>query len=552
VLSALNLGYRVSLVRAWSRFLDAASDPERAQASALRRALRRAEGTAFGAAHGLSRVRTLADFQSAVPIRGYDEVEPWIERVRAGEPRVLTREPPLVLEKSSGSTSASKYIPYTRSFLAELGAATGPWIASLLSAHPQLRSGSSYWSISPVARERERAPGGLPVGFEDDTEYFPPIVRRALRMLLPVPRGVARLPDIESCRHATLRYLLADEHLALISVWNPSFLVLLLEHARAHREKLARDIERGTISLSPDVQRSSGLTPTRADPARGRVVREALESLDLERLWPKLTLVSCWTDAAASLALPALARLLPPRVTIQGKGLLATEGVVSIPVPGVEAAVLAVGSHLLELAPADDPKAPAIPCARAEVGGRYRPILTTGSGLYRYDLGDIIEVVGRFRGTHRIRFVGRADGVSDLRGEKLSPARVGEVLARALAAHRIEPRFVMLAPIPGESPSYALLIDADARGLELRGMAAEVEDALREGHGYEHARALGQLEELRLVRVRDGTSRYEQALVARGAKAGNVKPAAIHAGRFWAEVFPEARDGRVAVTSELS
>jgi hypothetical protein len=42
------------------------------------------------------------------------------------------------------------------------------------------------------------------------------------------------------------------------------------------------------------------------------------------------------------------------------------------------------------------------------------------------------------------------------------------------------------------------------------------------------------------VRVADGARRFEAALVARGAKAGNVKPAALHAGLFWTEVFPEA------------
>ncbi|MBI3724941.1 GH3 auxin-responsive promoter family protein [bacterium] len=424
----------------------------------------------------------------------------------------------------------------------ELGAATGPWIASLLGAFPALRSGSSYWSISPVARREERTPGGARVGFEDDREYFPPLVRRALGVLLPVPPGVARLPDIESCRHATLRYLLADRHLALISVWNPSFLVLLLEHARAHGEALANDIERGTLALDPGLARASGLRPLPPDPARARVVRDALaRGLDLERLWPDLALVSCWTDAAASLALPSLVNLLPARVAIQGKGLLATEGVVSFPIPGGEGSVLAVGSHLLELFPEGDSGECAIPCSRAELGGRYRPILTTGGGLYRYDLGDIVEVVGRFRRTPRVRFVGRADGVSDLRGEKLSPARVGEVLARALARNRVEARFALVAPLLDETPAYALLIDSDSQDAALESTAQGMEDDLREAHAYDHARVLGQLDALRVVRVRDGARRFEQALVSRGAKAGNVKPASLHAGLFWPSVFPEAR-----------
>ena len=50
-----------------------------------------------------------------LPIVTYDDIEPFIERVCAGESNVLTSEPVLMVEKTSGSTAAAKYIPYTRS-----------------------------------------------------------------------------------------------------------------------------------------------------------------------------------------------------------------------------------------------------------------------------------------------------------------------------------------------------------------------------------------------------------------------------------------------------
>ncbi len=434
---------------------------------------------------------------------------------------MLSIEPPIAFEKSSGSTSASKYLPYTRSLLAEFAAATGPWIHDLLARRPAVARGSAYWSISPAARKEERTPGGVRVGLADDTEYFPPFVRRLLRVLLPVPPDVARLPDIDRCRDATLRHLFADPHLALISVWNPSFLTLLLEAGAARHDSIARDLD-----------------PRRADCVRAAFAVSGRP--DLRRLWPELALVSCWTDADAARALPALKRLLPPGVEIQGKGLLATEGVVSIPLLGHTGAVLAVASHVLELEPAGEPGARPLAPHEAEVGGRYLPILTTGGGHYRYRLGDVVEAIGRFRRTPRVRFVGRADGVSDQAGEKLSPGRVAAALAAAIAACGTVPTFALLAPTPGEPPASALYVEADADERARAALARELEARLREGHHYDGCRALGQLGPVAAVPVRDGALRYERALVARGAKAGDVKPACLHRGLFWREVFADA------------
>ncbi|MGE0713648.1 MAG: GH3 auxin-responsive promoter family protein [Planctomycetota bacterium] len=545
LLRALNEAYRLHLRPAWLRFAAAARDPAAAQAARLSAVLAGAAGTAFAREHGLSRVRTLADWQAAVPIRDYDELAPWIERVVRGEPLVLTREPPVVFEKSSGSTRASKYVPYPRAFLAEFGRATGPWLYDLLSRRPALRGGSSYWSISPVGSgPRERTPGGVPVGFEDDTEYFPRPVRRLLRALLPVPSAVARLERVEDCRYVTLRYLLADERLSFVSVWSPSFLTLLLEHARRHADRLADDLARGALR-PPGGRLSAGfgdLSPP--DPRRAALVREAFPPagpLRLERVWPRLRLVSCWCDAAAQAQVPALRALLPPAVELQPKGLLATEGVVSFPLLDRPGAVLAVDAHVLELQPADDPSARPLPPALAREGARYLPILSTSGGLYRYRLGDVVEVVGRYEATPLVRFVERADGVSDLAGEKLSPGRVGEALAAACAEVGARPDFALLAPRAGTPPGYRLFVDAALEPALRARLAAALETRLREGHHYDLCRRLEQLAPLDTAPVACGWARYERALVSRGMRAGDVKPACLRREPWWDEALaPEA------------
>src|SRR5580704_7845901 len=103
----------------------AQKNPAVAQAALLDRLLRANASSAYGQKFGFGRLRTAREFQSAVPIVGYEEIRPWVERIKAGEQAVLTEEPVLMLEKTSGSSSAAKYIPYTASLRREFQRAVG-------------------------------------------------------------------------------------------------------------------------------------------------------------------------------------------------------------------------------------------------------------------------------------------------------------------------------------------------------------------------------------------------------------------------------------------
>ena len=73
--------------------------------------------TAFGRDHELKNVRSYEDFKKAVPIRDYEELKPYIERIKAGEKSVLWPGRPAYFAKTSGTTSGAKYIPITRTSL---------------------------------------------------------------------------------------------------------------------------------------------------------------------------------------------------------------------------------------------------------------------------------------------------------------------------------------------------------------------------------------------------------------------------------------------------
>ncbi|HEX2081515.1 MAG TPA: GH3 auxin-responsive promoter family protein [Longimicrobium sp.] len=537
--------YRAAAAPASARFARALRDPAAAQAAILRRILHENRDTEFGRAHGFARIRTAADFRARVPLRDFAELEPWIRRAGDGEPNVLTAAPVRFVEPSGGTSGLSKEVPYTQPLLREFSAATLPWIADLLRGRPALRGGQAYWAVSPPARRRERTAGGVPVGMEHDSDYFPPVARALLDRSLGMPRAVSRIPELAACRRVTLRALLAMPELAMISVWSPSFLTLLAAALDEAWDDLLREVESGRLfvplepALRAELERALPPRPELAARLRRRFGRRAPR--DLGEVWPRLALISCWADGHAARALEGMRRRFP-RVEVQPKGLLATEGVVSIPLFCADAPVAAVTSHYLEWMPDGDDRALGV--HELEPGATYEVVLTTGGGLYRYRLKDRVWVEGRLERTPTLRFVGRADRASDLAGEKLTPELVEHVLARAAEQTGIHPPFALLAPAWDDPPRYRLYAEGSEDAV--RALAAAVERILLEAHHYALCRALGQLSSIEGVSVTDGERVYERVCTGRGQRAGSIKPPALDAGTEWAEAFGAPRAAEVA------
>ena len=74
----------------------------------------KARHTAFGKDHHFSEVRTYEDFKKAVPIRDYEDLKQYVERIKSGENDVLWPGKPAYFAKTSGTTSGVKYIPMSK------------------------------------------------------------------------------------------------------------------------------------------------------------------------------------------------------------------------------------------------------------------------------------------------------------------------------------------------------------------------------------------------------------------------------------------------------
>jgi hypothetical protein len=142
--------------------------------------------------------------------------------------------------------------------------------------------------------------------------------------------------------------------------------------------------------------------------------------------------------------------------------------------------------------------------------------------------------------TPLLSFQGRADRASDLAGEKLTPALAERAIADALRRTKLDAPFVMLAPSLEPTPHYRLYADVGPEQAER--LAAATEEQLCRAHHYALCRALGQLAAVRGVSARDAHRTYERACVARGQRAGAIKPPALECALGWQDAFEERRE----------
>ncbi len=520
----------------------------------LLRLLRRNANTEYGRKYAFGSIRTVAEYQSRAPLTSYDDYRPLIERICDGQASILTSEPALLLEPTSGSTAATKLIPYTAALKADFQRGVAPWIVDLYSRDPGLFGGQAYWSITPVARRERLTSGGLPIGFEEESEYLSRWQSALAASVFAVPPQVRLIDDMDSFRYVTLLFLLRSRRLALISIWNPTFLTLLTGRMQRWRPKLIEDIARGEIStpttIEPGLQAELRKLNS-PDPARAKEIEEIFRSCSApneihQRLWPRLRVISCWADANAAGYARELAELFP-QARVQGKGLLATEGFVSFPLHGRAGAALSIRSHFFEFLPVEDSSVGLkIDSARAmlahelKVGKKYSVVITTGGGLYRYQLRDIIEVVGHYAECPMLRFAGKDDQVSDWFGEKLNAIHVERILTEALRQAGVKPAFAMLACETACVPAaYTLFIEArEVEDRALLSISARIEGALRRNFHYNYCRELEQLGPLNVFRIESGASEaYLAACQSRGQRAGDIKPAPLSRLDGWSRVF---------------
>jgi len=535
-----------------SRLYDISSnDIQKFQDKILMTILRNNSRTLIGKKYGFSMLRDREDYRKSVPLSSYEDCSDYISAIMKGKKNILTKEEIIRLVPTSGSSSAKKLIPYTKSLLEEFRNGIFPWLYDLYTKN-NLYYGSAYWSITPLAEDNisDSTYSKIQIGFGNDSDYFGFPQNFLISKSLCVPPEVSGIRDIENFKYATAYFLLRDRTLCLISVWSPTFLKVIIDCIFRWEKDIIDGISKGDFNFPNEFGDEKELDiligfirkdKARADELKKIFYRGNVKKNELfKEIWPNLRVISCWKDAESEYLLDEIEKLFGG-VYIQGKGLLATEGIISFPVSGSDGHVLAINSHFLEFLEIDNSVNKLKSRFADEIvqGKKYSVVLTTSGGLYRYMLHDIVEVIGKAGNCPIIKFLGKDDNVSDITGEKLNEIFVRNKLNIIFRRYGISPDFFLVAPETSSENNYFYVLYIHCGRISFKGLRDDIEKEFFENCHYKNSRRIGQLEKLKIFRIEnaDAYANYLKKCVNDGQRLGEIKQRILSRKTGWVSVF---------------
>ena len=501
------------------RFLIGTQDCQQTQRDVLQRLLALNAASRFSHEHGLTATLTPQEFRTRLPICDFEYFRPYIERLKVGDTQALLgpENRLLMFTLSSGTTSDSKFIPVTTQFLSDYRRGWQIWGLHTYDARP----GLNHKNILQVTSDysRYQTPAGIPCG--NISGLAVAMQRPVVRFLYTIPFVVSKIDNPLAKYYMILRLALADDNVGLITTANPSTLMQLATLADVEKESLIRDIADGTLSerfaISQEVRQILHRRLSRRQPWRARQLEAIVAecgTLRLDKVWPRLEQLAIWMGGSCGAYLPTVRQQFGDRIPIRDHGLSASEGRMTIPFDDESSdGVLEISTHYFEFVPEAEhgsPNPTILEAHELTPDHNYFILLTTSSGLYRYDICDVVRCTGFVGTTPVLRFLHKGAYISNLTGEKVSESQVVDAVRHALDANRHRVSFFTLTPVWGEPPHYQLLLEAgDVPTSELAERLANTTDSKLQDLNceYQEKRSTGRLGPLQVTRLQPGTWR---------------------------------------------
>ncbi|MNK55509.1 GH3 auxin-responsive promoter [compost metagenome] len=113
-MSIKSIAAKIFARKIYKQTLRWAEKPVETQQKVFKSLIENAQNTEFGKDHYFSQIKTFEDFRKRVPLRDYEDLKPYVEKVVKGEADILWKGKPLYFAKTSGTTSGAKFIPLTK------------------------------------------------------------------------------------------------------------------------------------------------------------------------------------------------------------------------------------------------------------------------------------------------------------------------------------------------------------------------------------------------------------------------------------------------------
>jgi hypothetical protein len=455
--------------RRLAAFETATCDPQRVQEALLADILRTQADTGFGRDHHFHAIRSPEDFRHHLPVAGYEYFEPYITRMRQGEFSALVADRHVYMfALTSGTTAARKYIPVTPRYLADYRRGWNIWGLKVYRDHRPV-------ILRPIVQlsgdwEEYHTEAGTPCGAV--TGLTATAQKRIIRWLYCVPSCVGKIKDAHSKYYVALRLSL-PRSVGMMIAANPSTVISLARAGDQEKESLIRDLYDGTLKRDLDLPpgiREQLKRRLKAHRQRARELEEIVRrtgTLYPKDYWPQELVLGNWTGGSVGTYLRHYPRYYGSH-PVRDVGLIASEGRMTIPFSdATPSGVLDITTHYFEFIPeaeADSPAPTVLGAHELEEGGRYYILLTTGFGLYRYNIHDLVRVTGFHNNTPLIEFLSKGSHFANITGEKLSEYQVNQAMTEVLHELDLSLNAWSVAPLwpaedGDEQPCYGLFLE---------------------------------------------------------------------------------------------
>ena len=532
-LAIMSLPGRMSLARA-------SRNPEKASARTLRKILNLAKNTAYGKEHHFGAIvkarkpeQLFRLYEKSVRASEYESFRPYVERHKHGEANVLIPGKPLMYATTSGTTSKPKWIPISQKYMKDVyDVMSHIWLDNFARVRPKFLSGGLVVSVAKVVE-----------GYAEDGTIFGSVsgvtakkIPSIIRKRFVTPPEVYDISDYTARYYVMMRLAIAHS-VSYIVAPNPSTLLELIHNAEEYFDDYIEDIEKGSISekfnVSPEI-RSVLAGFTIPDPERADFLRRVKEKCggkpQLKDWWPDMQLLSSWKCGNTAIAAEKVQQQLPAGCCYQELGYFASECRFGLVLDEGIDSTLFPNYHYYEFIEESDlenPEPRFLRLHELEQGKRYCIYVTTFSGLYRYNMNDLVEVGGWNGKTPKIHMVQKVNGIVSITGEKLYEKQFIEAVHEAERQSGLKANFFIGFADPEEA-CYDFYYEFEKR--KIRRSKAEaftkiVDSQLMEMNiEYQSKRASHRLKEPKtFVLKRNAYDHFKRRSLLEGARDGQFK-----------------------------
>lgn len=489
--------------------------------------VKRCRRTKFGTDHHFETIRTLADFRKQVPVGRYSYFEPYIDAVGRGECEALfpPEERPQRFTITTGSTGKPKLNPCTPTWLKRYSRAWDLWGVKMLYDHRRTLQGRILQIIG--SWDMGKTPGGIPISMVSALN-----ARRQHPMVRPfysIPTAVTQIKDATARYYATLRLSMCGP-IGLIVLMNPGNLLRLVEMGNENAEELIRDIREGTLSSKFDIPQE--IREQLARRIRQRNPRRAQELTAIAqregRLYPKdywnRPIIACWIGGTAGYQSRYLKEYFGDS-PLRDQGLVSSEGRHTIPIEDNKPeGVLSIDTGFYEFIPVSEAHLTnpiSLEGHELEIDKDYSIVMTTHSGYFRFNIGDIVRCRGFVGEAPVLEFLQKQDRIGDLEGEKVTEHQFLDAANETARDLGMRLGCVTAVPIRPERaiPYYTFIIehgDAPDAGVATKFLSEIDRRLMACNFLYSARRREGVLDAPQLLRIPVGAwERHIQAEIAR-------------------------------------